>query len=114
MFKFNFSLLVVLTMFTSFAYSESGKFVFECQKINESTKQASLLINFDLKKIEFDSFEKRKKWEEFNDFMSRRNLPNYSYVLDEYSITDVTSNELTGNKKYLLHQEKLKLIEIPL
>ena len=108
MFKLNRSFFISMCMFINLAYAETGKFIFQCEKLNESSKQASLIINFDLKKIELDSFEKRKKWEEFNDFLSKKNLPNYSYVADEYLITDVTSDDVIGSKK-LLTLGKIKI-----
>ena len=90
-----------LCIFSNLAFAESSKFIFQCKKLNEPSMLASLIIDLDLKKIELDSFEKRKKWEEFNEFLSKRNLKNASYQADQYIITNITNDEVLGIKSFL-------------
>lgn len=36
------------------------------------------------------------EWEEFNEFLSKRNLKNASYQTDQYIITNITNDEVLG------------------
>jgi hypothetical protein len=93
-------IIVLLCLNCELSIADTAKINFQCEQINDNESKAFLMINFESKRIELDSYARRKKWKEFNEFMSRKNLPNSKYLLEEFIITEVKEDEVLGIRSF--------------